>query len=108
MILIIDDDTQRVAGFRRALGSGAHSAIAYPGAAADLRSDTPYTAIYLDHDGVDGERLARIMADERLQTKARVVIHSSNYLGACRMRDILAGTHEVEMSSYNEICKDAV
>lgn len=108
MNLIIDDDMQRVAGFRRALGSGAHSAIAYPGAAADLRSDTPYTLILLDHDGVDGERLARLMADEQLQTQARVVIHSSNYLGACRMRDMLKETHRVEMSSYNEICKDAV
>lgn len=106
MILVIDDCPRRQSGFRRAFGSSRLAfAMDYLGGEQALtwRTPDPLTAIYLDHDGVDGERLARLMADRRLHTQARVVIHSSNYLGACRMRDILQKTHLVEMKDFKEI-----
>lgn len=110
MILVIDDCPRRQSGFRRAFGSSCIAfAMDYLGGEQALtwRTPDPLTTIYLDHDGVDGERLARLMADQKLHTQARVVIHSSNYLGAVRMRDILQDTHDVELTSYDEICKDA-
>lgn len=102
-ILVIDDDPRRLHGFVRAFGGGINTASSHDFAAHALRTLTDLTTIYLDFDGVDGERLARLMADEKLHTDARVVIHSSNYVGAIKMRDILAATHRVEMAGYSEI-----
>ena len=107
-ILVIDDDPRRIAGFVRTFGGSINTTSSYRFAEYALRTLKGLTTIYLDFDGVDGERLARLMADERLHTDARVVIHSSNYIGAVRMRDILAATHDVTLTSYAEIVgKDA-
>lgn len=102
MILVVDDCPRRIEAFMRALGH-TEQARTFAAAARSLRTMTGLTAIYLDFDGVDGEHLARLMADERLHTDARVMIHSSNYAGAIKMRDALKDTHDVELVDWREV-----
>ena len=104
MILVIDDDPRRIAGFREALGKivWANSAIT-AAAALTLYQNGELTTIYLDYDGVIGEYLAKRIAARGLHRSAKIIIHSSNYAGAIEMRDILKPTHDVELKSYAEI-----
>lgn len=106
MILVIDDDPRRVEGFRKALGP-CRAASSCADAANKLRLSYPYTTIYLDFDGVDGQYLADLLAEQRYHYSARIIIHSSNYTGAINMRDTLARAgYDVELKPYSEIVGD--
>lgn len=109
-ILVIDDDPRRIDGFRRALGRTL--------VAMDFMTATFHlshyghqlTTVYLDFDGVDGGRIARGMAtlDRGLFSDSiRFIIHSSNYTGSIKMRDVLqAAGYDVELKPYSEIVGD--
>lgn len=109
MILVIDNDPKRIEAFRKALGK-IIVAMDYTAAALQLSHyNRDLAAVYLDHDGVDGELLAVNMARFDIARQAKIYIHSSNYAGAIKMRDTLKGTHDVELVDWRDItgCKDA-
>lgn len=105
MILFIDDDPRRIGAFRKAYGSNVRTASTFVSAAAalTLHADGDLTDIWLDCDGVDGERLAVRIVAMGLHGSARFKIHSSNYLGSIQMRDTLRNAgYEVELVSFED------
>jgi hypothetical protein len=103
MILVIDDCPRRIEAFRRALGK-IIVAMDYTAAAFHLSHyGRDLTAVYLDHDGVEGELLAINMARLGIAQQAKVYIHSSNYAGAIKMRGALKDTHDVELVDWREV-----
>jgi hypothetical protein len=105
MRLIIDDDPKRIAAFRRAFGASFQSAATFTQAAALLTLwDGHPCTVYLDCDGVEGERIAERIAEMGIHRQSKFYIHSSNYGGSVKMRDTLASAgYDVEMVSFSEL-----
>ncbi|MEM1354315.1 MAG: cyclic-phosphate processing receiver domain-containing protein [Planctomycetota bacterium] len=107
MILLVDDCPRRHAAFDRAFGGHAGAQDFASAIIAMSESRWLIAAIYLDHDGVDGDLLAEWMAQLRPHPYAKIVIHSSNYVGSIKMRDTLrAAGYDVEMKAFAEVVAD--
>jgi len=107
MRLFIDDDAKRWNAFGAAYGPGHYWAEHFTEsmiALSDYNYTHEFSHIYLDHDGVDGDLIAEWMARHKPHRDAKVIIHSSNYVGAVKMRDTLsAAGYDVEMTSFEEL-----
>ena len=103
MILVVEDQPLRITRFQHALGH-IHAADNLIEALRWMRGNNGYSTIYLDHDGVDGDLLAKYMARHKLHHTAKVRIHSDNYAGSVKMRDTLAAAgYDVKMVSFREV-----
>ncbi|MEM1355962.1 MAG: cyclic-phosphate processing receiver domain-containing protein [Planctomycetota bacterium] len=109
MILFVDDCPRRQAALRKSFGpavmiAGSIGVAVYYLSISDV--DAGFTTIYLDYDGVDGDLLAEWMARHRPLPNVKVIIHSSNYVGAIKMRGALqAAGYDVEMTAFAEVVK---
>jgi hypothetical protein len=107
MILFIDDDPRRQEAMRKAHG-GAVVCVStgFDGICNIQATPDKWTRIYLDCDGVQGKQIAvdiAAMDRDLFLDGLKIIIHSSNYTGAIKMRDILKPTHDVELVSFAEV-----
>lgn len=106
MRLIIDDCPRRIRRFQEAFGN-VRTASTFEAAIRMLMThpDGDFTEIYLDHDGVEGEEIARFLVACDTHRSAAIFIHSSNYAGACQMFRTLseAGYHDVRLVDFADV-----
>lgn len=106
MRLIIDDCPRRIRRFQEAFGSNVRTASTFLSAAAALTlyQDGDLTEIWLDYDGVDGERLVTQIVAMGLHHSARFLIHSSNYHGAVKMHATLGDAgYDVRLVDFEDV-----
>lgn len=101
MIFVLDDMMVRIRWFR-SQWPNMHYAMDVP-TALDMLRENEYEIIFLDNDlggapyvrGKDGDGIdaARVMAQEKLQTDAKIVVHSCNRHMAQQIAATLEPTH---------------
>ncbi len=126
-ILIVEDNQYRIAMFKTILGKTDYDIVTSSKEAIERLKINNYDYIFLDHDlGIDpktgektenvmldsgdgtGYEVAKYIAEKDIDDRAKIVLHTFNFIGAGRMKSVLSnaiclsfGTSEfVELLDY--------
>jgi len=109
MILVLDDDIQRIEHFRRWYGDSVLVWVTTPDEALNQMRVQSFSAIFFDHDlgdkrldfGVIG--MARTMERESLAVDTPIFIHSMNNVGASMLANTLGHSHNVKVVPFGQM-----